>query len=64
MSVYLANAYKGDVIMCPGGSMGEIGGLLHQLQPPQHYSHTGLMVTDYDLIRHSPASDERLTSEE
>jgi hypothetical protein len=64
LRVYLPTAYKGNLILCPGGSMGIVGGLLHQVNPPQHYSHMGIMVRDQDLIRHSPASSERLTSDE
>ena len=51
-------------ILCPGGANGLIGGLLHSLNPPQHYSHMGIMVADHDLIRHSTASDDRLTADE
>jgi hypothetical protein len=62
--VYLANAYRGHLILSPGGANGQIGGLLHQLDPPQHYSHMGIMVADYDLIRHTTAVPARLTAEE
>ncbi len=64
LSVYIANAYRGDLILSPGGPAGQIGGLLHQLVPPQHYSHMGIMVRNHDLIRHSTASPQRLTSDE
>ena len=63
-SVYIANAYKGHLILCPGGANGQIGGLLHQLDPPQHYSHMGIMVADFDLVRHCTALPSRLTAEE
>lgn len=63
-SVYITNAYRGHLILCPGGENGSIGGLLHQLDPPQHYSHMGIMVTDFDLIRHTTASPSRLVSPE
>jgi len=53
------NARKGDVIVSPGGP-GFIGGLLRQLDYPQLYSHSGIMVSDYMDVRHSTASQERL----
>src|SRR5262249_40640975 len=62
--VYVANAYRGNLILCPGGANGSIGGLLHQLDPPQHYSHMGIMVADHDLIRHTTAVPKRLSAEE
>jgi hypothetical protein len=64
MTNYVSNAFKGDMILCPGGDNGQIGGLLHQLDPPQHYSHMGLFVTNHDLIRHCTASPGRLTAPE
>jgi hypothetical protein len=63
-SVYIANAHKGDLLLTPGGSMGTIGGLLHQLAPPQHFSHIGIMVADHTLIRHCTANQDRLTAAE
>ena len=63
-AVYVANAYRGNLILCPGGANGQIGGLLHQLDPPQHYSHMGIVVADYDLIRNCTASPSRMTSDE
>jgi hypothetical protein len=62
--VYVANAYRGNLILCPGGANGAIGGLLQQLDPPQHYSHMGIMVADYDLVRHTTAVPSRLSAEE
>jgi hypothetical protein len=44
--------------------MGVIGGLLHQLNPPQHFTHMGIMVADNTLIRHCPAAEDQLTSPE
>jgi hypothetical protein len=44
--------------------MGPIGGLLHDLDPPQHYSHMGIFVADYSLIRHCTMSPRRLESPE
>lgn len=63
-AVYVANAYKGDMVLCPGGSNGQIGGLLHQLDPPQHYSHMGIAVSDFSLFRHCTALPDRLTADE
>ncbi len=56
----VANAQKGDLILCPGGSGGPIGGLLSQLSPPQHYTHMGIMTRDQVEIRHATASDDWL----
>src|SRR5690348_13943854 len=42
----IANARKGDLIMCPGGSGGMIGGLLSQIDPAQYFSHMGIMTAD------------------
>jgi hypothetical protein len=61
---YLANAYAGNLFLCPGDSSGPIGGLLHALKPPQHYSHMGIMVADLNLIRHCTCSQDRLTAKE
>lgn len=61
---YVANAYRGNLILCPGGDNGQIGGLLHQLDPPQHYTHSGIFVANHDLIRHCTASPGRLTAPE
>jgi hypothetical protein len=61
---YVANAYRGNLLLCPGGDNGEIGGLLHQLDPAQNYSHMGIFVANHDLIRNCTASPGRLTAEE
>ena len=53
------NALKGDVILSPGGN-GLIGGLLQQVSPAQHYSHSGIMTRNYDQVTHSTASEARL----
>ena len=53
------NARKGDVILSPGGT-GLIGGLLLSVDPPQWYSHSGIMTRNYDEITHSTASEQRL----
>jgi hypothetical protein len=63
-NAYVANAYKGDLILSPGGAGGTIGGLLHTLSPPQHYSHMGIMLEDFDLVRHCTDSEERLNAKE
>ncbi len=39
------NAKKGDILLAPGGD-GLIGGLLHQLNPPQRYAHSGMITSD------------------
>jgi hypothetical protein len=54
---YIQNAKKGDVILSAGCGM--IGGLLRELQPPQKYSHSGIMVTNYDSVRHSTSIEQR-----
>lgn len=51
------NARKGDVILSPGGT-GLIGNLLRQVTPSQLYSHSGIMVRNYDELTHSTASEE------
>ena len=61
---YIANAYRGNMFLCPGDSAGPVGGLLHSLTPAQHYSHMGIFVADHDLIRHCTCSSERLTADE
>ncbi len=65
MKNYVVGAWRGYLILCPGGDNGQIGGLLHQLDPPQHYSHMGIFVTNRgDLIRNCTASPGRLTAPE
>ena len=49
------NARKGDCILSPGGD-GFIGGLMLQVNPPQWYSHSGIMTRNYDEITHSTGS--------
>lgn len=61
---YFANAYRGNFLLTPGDARGVIGGLLHALNPPQHYSHMGIFVADHSLIRHCTSSQERLTAKE
>jgi hypothetical protein len=59
MPARFMNARKGDVILSPGGPS-IIGQLLHQVDPPQAYSHSGMMTRNFDEITHSTASEERL----
>jgi hypothetical protein len=61
---YIANAYRGNMFLTPGNSAGVIGGLLHALTPPQHYSHMGIVVANYNLIRHCTCSSDRLSAPE
>lgn len=56
----IANALKGDLIMSPGGNNGVISSLLSQLNPPQHYTHMGIMTKDYVEVRHATADDDWL----
>jgi hypothetical protein len=53
------NARKGDVVLAPGGN-GLIGGLLTQVNPPQKYSHSGIMSLNHQQITHCTASQQRL----
>lgn len=52
----IVNAKKGDLVLSPGGN-GLIGGLLKQVNPPQRYSHCGIMTRNYYELAHSTASD-------
>ena len=61
---YIANAYRGNLFLTPGNGAGVIGGLLHALTPPQHYSHMGIFVANQNLIRHCTCSSERLSAPE
>ena len=56
----IGNALKGDLIMCPGGPGGMIGGLLSQINPPQYYSHMGIMTADEVEIRQAAAVGDRV----
>ena len=57
------NAQKGDIVISPGGP-GIIGGLLRQVDPPQWWSHCGIMTRNYDEIAHSTASEQRMTDDD
>jgi hypothetical protein len=63
-TTYIQNARKGDLILVPGGGSGIIGGLLHSLDPAQHYSHMGIVTKNFRWIRHSCGIDDRLTADE
>jgi hypothetical protein len=53
------NGRRGDVVLSPGGP-GLIGSLLREVDPPQRYSHSGIMTRNYDEVTHSTASEERI----
>ena len=60
MPARFMNASKGDVILSPGdGSL--IAETLAAVDPPQPYSHSGIMTRNRDEITHSTASIERMT---
>jgi hypothetical protein len=55
------NAMRGDIILSPGnGSL--ISDVLANVDPPQAYSHSGIMTRNRDEITHSTGSVERLTN--
>jgi hypothetical protein len=56
----IGNALKGDLIMCPGGPGGMIGGLLSQINPPQYFSHMGIMTADEVEVRQATAVGDRV----
>lgn len=56
----IGNACKGDLIICPGGPAGMIGGLLSQIDPPQYYDHVGIMTADEVEIRQAAAIGDRV----
>jgi len=60
LPAHIANAQRGDLFLCPGGSMGTIGGLLGALDPPQHYTHMGLFDDGGFSVRHCTMSDARV----
>ena len=66
-SVYIPariiNGKKGDVILLPGGASGMVGDLLLRLDPPQNYSHCGIMSGNFYKLRHATASEEWLNDE-
>jgi hypothetical protein len=56
----IQNARRGDVVLTPGDGTGLIGTLLEQLEPKQRFDHMGIMVRDYDLVRHATMAHDRL----
>ena len=56
-SPYVDNAQKGDTVV--SAACGMIGNLLRKVDPPQKYSHTGIMVEDRYSVRHSTAVQDR-----
>lgn len=60
----IMNARKGDVVLSPSGLKGPVSLVLHSVNPPQHYAHTGLMVQNFYTLRHSTASDDWLQDED
>jgi len=60
----IANALKGDILVEPGGcgNASLITGLLHHLNPPQKYSHEGLMTRSYYQLRQTTAASDRYFS--
>lgn len=63
----LKGARRGHLLLSPGGPSGLIGALLSALQPPQDYSHMGVIVDDDGfsgtLVRHCTTSEEWLNSQ-
>lgn len=60
MPSFIVNAKKGDVFLTTSCNFTSL--LLNQVNPPQIYSHTGIMTENYDMIRHSVAAPDRATS--
>jgi hypothetical protein len=56
----VANAEKGDLLLCPATSSGVIGTLLGALKPKQHFTHMGIFVSDRQ-IRQCTFIEDRLT---
>ncbi|MCA9499523.1 MAG: hypothetical protein KC588_10055 [Nitrospira sp.] len=59
MPARFMNGRKGDIVLSPGGP-GLIGSLLREVDPPQKYSHSGIMTRNYDEVTHSTASENRI----
>jgi hypothetical protein len=59
----IINGKKGDVVLLPGGPIGFIGNLLLSLDPPQYFSHCGIMTGNFYKVRHATASAEWLEDE-
>jgi hypothetical protein len=60
----IMNARKGDVVLSPSGIKGPVSLVLHSVNPPQHYAHTGLMVQNFYTLRHSTACEDWLQDED
>lgn len=60
----IMNARKGDTILSPSGTSGPISLVLHNVDPPQNFAHSGIMVQNFYAIRHSTASDDWLQDED
>ncbi len=58
----VANAEKGDLLLCPASPSGIIGSQLGALTPPQHFTHMGIFVAD-DTIRQCTFLQDRLEDE-
>jgi hypothetical protein len=56
----IVNAEAGDLLLTPGGPAGFIGAMLGELDPPEFYSHMGIVVEDQVSIRHCTTSEEVL----
>lgn len=56
----IRNALRGDLVMTPGDGRGLISTLLDKLQPRQYFDHMGIMVRDYDRVRHATMAHARL----
>lgn len=54
---YLLNAQKGDALV--SASCGLVGAMLRQLPDKQQFDHSGIMVEDRTVLRHSTAAEER-----
>jgi len=54
----IANALKGDAVL--SHACGIVGTLLKSVNPPQVFSHSGLMIRYNSTIRHSTAAEERI----
>lgn len=56
----ISNARAGDIILTPADGEGVIGTILKALEPPEFFDHMGLMVRDYEEIRHCTEAKDRL----
>ncbi|MBL1216994.1 MAG: hypothetical protein D8M59_05800 [Planctomycetes bacterium] len=56
------NAFRGNTVLSPA-STGPVAEMFKQLSPVQIYSHSVLMTEDFFVVRHSTASQTRMTNE-